>query len=400
MRSLLFFSLFFTFNIFGQGLDPYKIDYSNSEPLEYDDSSNSDNFDNSNNSDNSKELFVAEQETPLYGSKFLSSGYSFFPIYERIDQTTTAAGIDFSYYFRRAGESLKSNPNYLRTTFTAGQNQYVKMGIGFNNYWKNDLNNLYASFNYNRRWASFYQISQKTPFLLGEYRASDFDFILNYRQRVFADSYIGIRYNYQYNDMSSRTPASVFSESTFMGLTGSVASGLGVILGNLPNEDIYTPRTSFAYEIANMFYLSAFGSKSDFGKHTFDFREYLGLLKNHMIALQLYMNFLSGTPTYKQLSSIGDLLRAYDHDRYLDYHMIIFRGEYRWMMFDRFMLTAFLGAGYHSNSIKKFRLNDYLPSYGAGFRYFLNSELNSFARLEYFEGRGSRGFMFGIGDSF
>lgn len=397
MKTFLLLAMFASFNLFGQAPDPYKFDYSNTEPLEYDDSNNSDNTDNSDPSQN----YIIEDDLPQeYKRGFLNSGYSFFPIYERVDQNTTAAGIDFSYYFRRNGEPAKSSPNYLRTVFTAGQNQYTNMGISFNNYWKNELNNIYASFQYNRRWASYYQISQENPVLLGEYRASDFDLILNYRQRIFGNSYIGVRYNYEYNDMNDRTPSSVFSEQTFIGLTGSSVSGLGIVLGNLPNENVYSPRSSFAYEISNMFYLTAFGSKSDFGKHAFDFREYLGLFKNHTLALQLYMNFLSGTPTYRQLSSLGDLLRAYYHDKYLDYHMMVLRGEYRWMMFDRFMLTAFLGAGYHSSSIKKFKLNDYLPSYGAGFRYFLNSELNSFARLEYFEGRGSKGFMFGVGDDF
>ena len=402
-KIVLLFLVLFSFSLCAQHLDPYKIDYSNTEPLEdYDnDKQKSDDIISDDTSSKNDDEIINIDEYDNYTPRgFVNTGYSFFPIYERIDSNTTAVGLDFSYYFRRYGEPPQSAPNYIRTLFMAGQNQYVNMALAFDNYWDNGLHNIYASLNYLRRAAAFYDISSEDPQLQGTYRASNLKFDLVYRQRIFLDAYLGAKYEYKSDDMSSRIPSAAFNENVFVGLTGSGVSGIGVVFGNLPNEDVFSPKSSFAYEISNMLYLKAFGSKSNFGKHTFDVRQYIGLLKGHTIAMQLYMNFLSGDPTYSQLSSIGDIFSAYHHDKYLDYHMMALRGEYRWMIFDRFAFTAFLGAGYHSRSLKGFRLNDYLPSYGAGFRYLLSEDLNSFARLEYFEGRGSRGFMFGIGDAF
>ena len=407
-RVFLLFLISFFVRLNAQSLDPYKIDYSNTEPLEDNDSDNK--KPDKTNLKNDDEIININEDTNTPTNNyeydnytprgFVNTGYSFFPIYERIDSNTTAGGLDFAYYFRRYGEPPQSVPNYIRALFTAGQNQYANMGIDFDNYWDNGLHNIYASLNYQRRGASFYEISSNNPQLLGIYRAADVNFDLVYRHRVFSDTYLGVKYEYENDDMSSRIPSAAFSENIFTGLTGSGSSGFGVIFGNLPNENIFSPRNNFAYEISNMVYLKAFGSTSNFGKHTFDIREYLHLFKGHIIATQLYMNFLSGDPSYSQLSSIGDIFSAYYHDKYLDYHMIAIRGEYRWMLFYRFMITAFLGAGYHSKSLKGFRMNDYLPSYGAGFKYLLNEDLNSYARLEYFEGRGSRGFALGIGEGF
>ena len=331
---------------------------------------------------------------------FLNSGVAVFPIYEKVDSSTSALGLDFTYFFRRYGEQPKSSPSFIRTMFVAGQNQYANMGVSFNNYWNNELNNLYTSVQYERRFAGFYQISAQKPLLLGTYKSADFNFDLVYRQKVFRDIYLGGKYELESDSMTLRTPNSIFSETTFRGLTGGSASGIGVVFGNLPLEEVLSPKSSFAFQITNMAFLTALGGKSNFGRHTFDVRDYLNPFSNHIIALQFYMNLLSGSPTYKQLSNMGDVFRAYFQDKYMDYHLIALRGEYRFPLFSRFTLTANLGVGYHSNAISKFRLNNYLPSYGAGFRYVLNTDLNMCVRLDYFEGRDSRGFMLGIGESF
>ncbi len=399
LLMLCFLSPFFSAG--AQTADPYHMDYSTSEPLEYDDSDQQpQNNGKAETLDLGDKLDDQDDNVRRTPTGFINTGYTFFPIYERVDASTTAGGLDFAYYFRRQGEDPKSVPNSIRALFTAGQNQYVNTGISFDNYWNDGYHNIFAFLGYLRRPANFYQIAATDPQLLGTYRATDVNFNILYRQKVFDDTYLGAIYDYESDNIGLRVPSNVFNDKVFPGLTGSISSGFGVVFGNMPNVSIFSPHTSFAYEITNILYLSAFGSTSDFGKHTFDVREYVGLFPNHLIALQLYMNFLSGTPTYSQLSSVGDIFRAYYHDKYLDYHVITIRGEYRWTLFDRFMLTAFLGAGYHSSALSKFRLNNYLPSYGAGFRYLLSEELNSFVRLEYFEGRGSRGFMLGLGDDF
>jgi hypothetical protein len=415
MRSLLILVLMFSFSgIKAQDFDPYKVDFSEPETAEDREIRNKktelgkkkavEKKEEEEIQDEDVSEESGQEEYDLFGKQqnvrrgFINTGYMLFPIYERVDSSTTALGLDFAYYFRRYGEDPRSNPNYLRTLFVAGQNQYVNTLVSFNNYWDDEKHNIYTSISYQRRWANYYEIAADDPILLGSYRASDVNFSVLYRQRIFSDAYLGGRYEYEGDSMSSRSPAFEFSDAIFPGLTGGSISGVGVVFGNMPNDDIFVPRADFAYEITNMVYLRAFGSKTNFGKHTFDIRKYLQLFKFHTIALQFYMNFLSGNPTYKQLSSIGDIFRAYYQDKFLDYHMMALRGEYRWILFDRLALTAFLGAGYHSNAISKFRLNNYLPSYGAGFRYLLNTDLNAYARLDYFEGRGSRGFMFGIGN--
>jgi len=179
-----------------------------------------------------------------------------------------------------------------------------------------------------------------------------------------------------------------------------LASGLGVVFGNLPNENVFSPRSKFAFEFSNMFYFKELGSKTNFGKHILDLREYLGIFKAQTLALQLYMKFLSGAPTYRQLSSLGDIFQAYFHDRYLDNHVMGLRGEYRVRLLDVFYLSTFLGVGYHAKYVSKFCIKEYYPSYGAGARFLLNKDLNIYARLDYFAGRGTNGLMFGIGDEF
>jgi hypothetical protein len=375
--------------------DPYVLDLSTSEPLEYyKDKDSSDPYSEKSWNDHWGED-KAKKSKP-----FINTGFSVFPIYKKVDYGASAGGVDLSYYFRRHKENPMSSPNYIRTLLMAGQGQYVNLKFAFNNYWDNEKHNLYTSLSYNRRSAAFYQVGNYTPSLLGTYLAADTQWSLVYRQKVFWDIYLGAKYEVQHNDMSNRVPLSVFNASVGPGLNGGLASGFGIVFGNLPHEDIFSARSKFAFELSNIFYLEALGSTTNFGKHIFDFREYMGLFKGHTLALQLYMKFLSGTPTYRQLSSLGDIFQAYFHDRYLNNHVMGFRGEYRVKIVEMFYFTTFLGLAYHSDAISKFSIKDYYPSYGAGGRFMLNRDLNIYARLDYFAGRGTNGLMFGIGDEF
>jgi hypothetical protein len=406
MRRLFFFLIilaqFYLRGLFSEELDqkmstmedPYVLDLSTSEPLEYEDPASSDTYSGKSWDDHWGEGGSKKDRS------FINTGFSIFPIYKKVDYGTSAGGLDLTYYFRRHSEHPMSVPCYIRTSLMAGQNQYVSLKFAFNNYWDNEKHNIYTSISYGRRFATYYQLYSNAPSTLGTYLAADTKWNIIYRKKIFWDIYLGAKYEVEHNDMSGRVPLNVFENGAVPGLNGSTASGIGVIFGNLPHEDVFSPRSKFAFEFSNMFYLEALGSTTDFGKHILDLREYLALFKGHTLALQLYMKFLSGTPTYRQLSSLGDIFQAYFHDRYLDDHVMGFRGEYRVKLVDVFYLTTFLGIGYHSKYISKFSIKDYYPSYGAGSRFLLNKELNIYARLDYFAGRGTNGLMFGIGDEF
>ncbi|MFH1223499.1 MAG: hypothetical protein V1647_04055, partial [Pseudomonadota bacterium] len=312
----------------------------------------------------------------------------------------TAGGGTFMYYFRRFSEPPLSAPSYIRTTFVAGQNQYVNTNLSFNNYWDSERQNLYTYLGYSRGLANYYTPCSQSPSLLGTYRTSNIDLNVMYRQKLTRDSYMGAKYEYGYNGMDSRTPVGVFSSNEVYGLNGGAVSGVGMSWMSLPVEDIFSPKRNFAFELSYTLYSKYFGSQYSYEKFVLDLREYYHIKTSHIFVFESYFGLLAGEVPYRRLLSISDLFRAYPYDKYLDKNMMGIKAEYRLLVFSRMYLSAFLGTGYHSVSVKKFRMNDNLPSYGGGVRFLLDSELNINARLDYVVGRDGKGFMLGVGEGF
>lgn len=365
--------------------DPYAVDLSTSEPLEPLDD---------NTLSNDPEFY----DKTARG--FVNTGIVLFPMYSKVNGDDTAGGGTFMYYFRRHGEPPLSEPNYIRTTLVAGQNQYVDMNVSFNNYWDTEEQNLYTSFGYQRRLANFYQPFTQTPSLLGTYRTSDFIFDVMYRQKFVFNSYVGVKYEYVYNGMDSKTPADIFVSNAIYGLNGDAISGFGLIWSSLPVEDIFSPKRTSVFELSSTLYLKYFGSKYNFARHILDIREYFPIRSSHVFELEFYFSMLTGEVPYRQLLSVAQLFKAYPFDKYMDNNLIGIKGEYRFLLFTRTYFSLFLGTAYHANSVKKFKMNEYLPSYGAGLRFLIDSELNINARLDYLVGRDAKGFMIGVGEGF
>jgi len=387
LRYFFLFLFIFSFCSIGYTQDdPYKLDWGNSEPLEAE-------------SPQAKEEDVND-EYPGNPRGFINTGIVFFPLYSNADGQSSF-GLDFMYYFRRSGEAPLSEPSYIRTFFAAGKNQYATLGASFNNYWNNEQNNLFTSFYYSRRIANFFEPFKYSPVLLGSYQASDFDAQMFFRAKVTSFSYIGVKYEFIYNMMENKVPPSAFvNRSDLVGLNGGPESGLGVFWNNLPTEEVFSPKTSFVFDIEGMFYSTWFGGKYDFGKYIFDFKEYYKFYGQHTIIVQYYTELHSGTVPYRQLASVGNIFNAYSVDKYTGKHMMAVKGEYRLPLFPRTFLTVFIGTAYITNSFSKFRLNNNLPSYGGGVRFLLNSELNINARFDIVSGRDGNGVWLGIGEGF
>lgn len=341
-----------------------------------------------------------EDEYPSNGRGFINTGVVFFPLYSRV-AGQSAFGLDFMYYFRRSGEAPLSEPSYIRTFFAAGKDQYATLGASFNNYWNNEQNNLFTSFYYGRRMAGFFEPFKYSPALLGSYQSSDFDGQVFFRTKITSASYVGVKYDFIYNMMDDKVPASAFTNrNDLVGLNGGPESGLGIFWNNTPTEEIFSPKTSFIFDIEAMLYSTWLGGKFDFGKYTIDFKEYYRIYGLHTIVFEYYTELHSGHVPYRQLASVGNIFNAYSVDKYTGKQMMAIKGEYRLPLFPRTFLTAFIGTAYITDSFSKFRLNNNLPSYGGGVRFLIESELNINARLDIVSGRDGNGVWLGIGEGF
>lgn len=382
---IVIFFLLSCFNFsYAQGLDPYDLPESSVDLGKAD----QDQFENQQD-----ELDLYEEYKPKQQGGFVNTGFMFFPFYNRVDGETTAYGIDSMYYFRRSKEPPLSKPSYFRGAISAGKDSYTSIYVAHNNYWKQESNNIYGAVGFERRRALYYQPLTQDPMFLGDYRLSQTDLNVIYRQKFSKLSYIGIKFDLNNSQVSS-------ASSNFYGLNDGLVSGLGLVWSSLEPGGLFSTLRSFDFELDNTFYLSYFGSDYNFGVHSIDIRENIFIANSHVLLLRFYGRFMSGEPPYFSLSSVGEMFRAYSTDRYRDRHFMGLNAEYRLSLVSVITLKGFFGVGYHSSKFSKFRLNSGLPCYGGGLSFVLNRELGINAGFEYLAGKDSRGVFFGVGENY
>lgn len=225
---------------------------------------------------------------------------------------------------------------------------------------------------------------------------------------------------YRYAEMFQVEPKEdgLLATSQVPGFNGSRISGIGAAVVYDSRDNILNAYNGAYLELSNYNYLSGLGSEFDFSTVTVDLRKYFKLFPNreHIVAIQGYGNFVTGTAPYKELSEFGGstIMRGYYQGRYRENNYLAAQVEYRLPLFQnlpegrnslpwyrRFGLTAFAGIGDVANTVNKFDSNNLKFSYGAGLRFKLDRKNNTNIRLDYgFGNDGSSGFYLEIGEAF
>ena len=336
-----------------------------------------------------EELDLYKEYESVSKRGFINDGFVVFPYYTSVDGQSDALGLDTMYYFRRRAEPPNSKPSYLRGFIAVGENSYADIGLAFNNYWKKERHNLYAFVDHERSTGYYYQTSttERTD-PLGTFKSNSSFLELMYRQKLSAYSYLGaILLLHDYNVALG---SGVYPSS-------SISTGVGIIWGTLEPGSIFSSNRSFDFELKSVFYTKFMGSDNDFFVQTISLKKELKISEYHSIFLKSLDRFTAGSVPYIELCSIADVAQAYSKYQYRDRNMLSFGGEYSLALISTVMLKGLLGIIYHSQSIAKFKLNEYLPYYGFGLSFTVNRAIGINGGVQYLAGRDTKGIFFGIG---
>jgi len=183
--------------------------------------------------------------------------------------------------------------------------------------------------------------------------------------------------------------------------------GLSQILDSR-NSNTYTTQGSylkFNYSYAP----DLFGGENFEGTLTkVDFRTFKQLKKQTVVGFNVVYQTIQGdkVPFYL-LPQLGNdnVMRGYYTGRYRDQNLLALQAEMRYRFSPRFGVAGFAGAG----SVYKsgfFRIEDFKPSLGGGFRYFFDVERGLSVRLDYGVGekrageKRQTGFYISVGEAF
>ena len=189
---------------------------------------------------------------------------------------------------------------------------------------------------------------------------------------------------------------------TDLGLNTTLrAIGLRVARDTRPNH-FYPTKGMFTQFTAD-FFAKSLGSKYTFQSYRGTFNKYWTVGKNQVLAYDLYVCGTGGDPPFygNCIYGTNNELRGYEAGRYFDRGMIATQAEYRLSLPKKFGFAAFGGVGEVIPGSKQiFRINNFLPSIGAGPRYELSSQYHVNLRADFAVGKGSWTWSLGVGESF
>lgn len=230
------------------------------------------------------------------------------------------------------------------------------------------------------------------------YTTRFFYFHLNYERKIARGIYLGPRYEFRADQIRDRVPGGVLETTQPLGFDGQRLSGLGLVLNHDTRDNIFQPTRGWNNSFSWMEFSSIIGSNFDFGQYVLDFRKYLNIHGQQVVALQSWWSFTSGNAPFQHLSLIGgsERMRGYFEGRYRDRSAMVHQAEYRVPIYRNFGMVFFGHGGQVAQESKEFNWGRFRYGGGFGFRYKLNQEgLN--IRLDIAFG-DQRAFYFGLNE--
>jgi len=166
-------------------------------------------------------------------------------------------------------------------------------------------------------------------------------------------------------------------------------------------DDEYFPRDGWLASLRAGLYRESFGSDFDTEVVSLAVNRYVPVRERDVLAYRFFFRSAGEDAPFFLLSSFGGKtdLRGYEVGRYRDELMYTAQAEYRLHYTERWILTAFLGAGEVADSVDGF-LDEFLPAAGVGARYVLSEKHQISLSVDVSVGRNGSQFYFGLGEAF
>lgn len=222
--------------------------------------------------------------------------------------------------------------------------------------------------------------------------------------RVKGNFFAGLELDYQQLSKAQFNWSESFQTNPIpLGGNGSKNLGLGLGLIFDSRHNVLNVRDGYLVELAYLHYGKVFGEQS-FPMNTvvFDGRFFKPVLKNQVLAMQLYGQFSSGQVPFNQLSMMGGdmIMRGYYLGRFRDNRYLAAQMEYRFLPFPfskRLGGAVFGSVGTVSDVMP---LQHFKIAGGAGLRYLLFPKKDIFTRIDVGIQKEGYGIYFYIGEAF
>lgn len=337
---------------------------------------------------------TADQLVDLVSGK----SWTFIPALTYSPETSLGIGVRAIKIFRNQENSL-NRPSSLPITFLYTMNKQVIFTTAVDLWLHGNKEHISGRLELMDYPFWFYGIGQEISKDAGEPYATRFAHVqVNYQRQIARGIFIGPRYIFRTDHIYKKEAGGLLASGQVLGHQGQKISGLGLVVNFDSRDNIFQPTLGSFHQASFISYQSFLGSQFTFSQYQLDFRKYLEIINNHILAIQAWYSLTAGQAPFQQISLIGgsDVMRGYFEGRYRDYQAMVYQVEYRLPVYRKLGLVLFGSAGQVAGKISGYRLSRFKYGAGLGFRYKLNQEGLNF-RLDLAFGNQTA-FYFGLNE--
>ncbi|GAB3710678.1 BamA/TamA family outer membrane protein [Spirosoma flavus] len=219
--------------------------------------------------------------------------------------------------------------------------------------------------------------------------------------RVFG----GLIYEYQRLLRVDHPMGDLFDQQHVAGRMPYHISGAGLSITYDSRNNAFAPDQGGFLQIYFNQFLPLFGSDFNYTNYVVDFRRFIRLYRQQVLAIQAYGFFNSGDVPLRSLASFGgsNSMRGFYDGRFRSKNQLVAQVEYRVPLFWRLGAVGFAGVGNVGNWLHDVNFQNLKYSVGGGLRVALNRKERLNLRIDYGWGLGqsvSNGLYFQLGEAF
>ncbi len=321
--------------------------------------------------------------------------FFFFPFYS----PDTSAGIslvDMMHFKEEKHKFFSSLNMFAMGTF---KNQFI-IGVIPSIYFDNQNYLLEGKLIYTNFPKKFYGIGNKSS----ENNEEDFlnrkhGFGIALSRKVIKNLMFGVQY-----DCEDMTIQDTENDGTLQYIkTNGVVSGLGFKTKfDTRNSNIY-PTEGVLIKAEYLLYNNRFGSKYNYSKTDFDFRNYFHIYKKKVLfSYQLFGEFINGNAPIQVMPALGgsNLLRGFYADRYKDNILLALQPELKIKITNVVWLALFSGVGNVYKDTEDIDLLKIKTASGVGVRIKIKDDPRMNFRIDFAASNEEKGTYFTLMEAF
>ena len=333
-----------------------------------------------------------------------TNGISWFPIPFAFytPETRLAFGAMVITSFKLSNQFDKRPSTVTALAFYTLNNQY-EFSLSPEIYFNNDKYLVAADLDYAKVIDEYYGIGNDTEEIENpNYEARNSFIYLKFQTDVLHNLKLGAVYELRYSKVVDVMQNPFLTSGNVFGSEGGLTSGIGIIFSFDNRNNIFYPTNGDYYEIAISVFSKALGSDYSYKKTLINLRKYFGIADNHVVALQLYYNFVGGGVPFYDVPRLGgnEIMRGFYSGRYRDNHYFATQAEYRIRVWWRFGLVGFAGVGDVANDFTKFEISKIKYSIGGGIRFRIDEKELWDLRIDIGFGNNTDGFYLNYNQAF